>query len=424
MRSRVGTLVGTAGVLASTALATVPVLAQESIEQPATERRIDFPVRVAGVEVRGLDKTAPSVVELEVGWEPGRVVTREDWDLALTRLWNTNIFDSVDATLEDRPEGKVAVFRVTEKFTINPLFRFASDGDITWLQVGASDVNLLGRYQELAVLYERFGSFNGGQVWWRDPRAFGTRVDLLVQLDRLVRPRPAFVQARSQGRVEVNELAWSDQLRYGARLDVFADRFLEPGEGEPQLPDELEGAYLEPGVRVGRVDTVRLRMKGASIELRPGAGVTSLEDQNRYARVNLEGLAFAMAGHRWNFAARVTAGATSWVPPQMRYFLGGLDLIRGYPDNHIRTSRYAVANVEVRFTAFDSKYIAFMPVVFSDAAVAERESESGAVGALSAGFGLRALIPYFVDTGLRADLGFPLTDDEKPRPTVGVFQFF
>jgi hypothetical protein len=276
----------------------------------------------------------------------------------------------------------------------------------------------------VAVLYERFGSFNGGQVWWRNPRAFGTRLDLLVQADRLVRPRPGFVLARSRGRVDINALAWSDRLRYGVRVDAFADRFIEPSLGKPQLPDELEGCYVEPGVRVGRVDTVRLRMVGGSVEIRPGAGMTTLAQRDKYGQANLEARGFVMAASHWNFAARLTAGATTGVPAQLRYFLGGLDLIRGYPDNYIRTSKYAVGNVEVRFVAFDSKYIAFMPIVFTDAAVAESEAVSGAVGAWSAGVGLRALVPYFVNTGLRADLGFPLTGDDTPRPTIGVFQFF
>ncbi len=403
-----------------------PVGAQEGDEEDKASEKpaIDFPVVVERIEIQGLDKTSRDVVEREIGWDQNSTITREQWDLALTRLWNTNLFDSVEAFVEPGAQGHVAVFRVTEKFTINPLFRFASDGDVTWLQLGASDVNVLGQFQEVAVLYERFGSFHGGQVWWRNPRAFGRRIDLLVQADRLVRPRPGFVLARNQGRVEINELAWSDRLRYGVRIDGFVDRFLDPNHGEPQIPRNLEGAYVEPGVRLGRVDTVRLRMRGASVEVRSGGGMTSLDQRNRYAQVSFEALGFAMAGERFNFAARITAGSTSWVPPQMRYFLGGLDLVRGYPDNHIRTSSYAVGNFEVRFTAFDSKYIAFMPIVFSDAAVAERESQSGATGALSAGVGLRALVPYFVDTGLRADLGFPLTAEGKPRPTVGVFQFF
>ncbi len=384
---------------------------------------VSFPVRIHRIEIRGLQGTSPEVVLREVAWNGGATVTKEAWDLAITRLWNTNLFDQVEGTIEERDEGTVAVFQLAEKFTINPLFRFASDGDVLWLQVGASDINVLGRFQEVAVLYERFGSFNGGQVWFRDPRAFGERIDLLVQADRLVRPRPGFVLARNRTRVEVSQLAYSDRLRYGLRVDGFVDRFLDPTQGPSQIPDDLTGLFVDPAVRVGRVDTIRLRMQGASAELRPGMGFMTA-DRGRYQQVNFETLGFLMVGSRWNLAIRGTAGKTSDVPTQLRYFLGGLDFIRGYPDNYLRTQAYAVANAEIRFVAFDSKYVAFMPVVFADGAIAEAEAQSGVRGALSAGTGLRVLIPYFVNTGVRGDIAFPLHGDEKPRPALGVFQFF
>jgi outer membrane protein assembly factor BamA len=397
--------------------------ADEVAQPPAGVDGVSFPVRIHRIEIRGLQGTSPEVVLQEVEWKEGATVTKEAWDLAVTRLWNTNLFDQVAGTIEQSDDENVAVFRLTEKFTINPLFRFASDGDVLWLQIGASDINVLGRFQEVAVLYERFGSFNGGQVWFRDPRAFGERIDLLLQADRLVRPRPGFVLARNRTRVEVSQFAYSDRLRYGLRVDGFVDRFLDPSQEFSQIPEDLTGVFVDPALRVGRIDTIRLRMQGASAELRPGIGFMTV-DRGRYQQVNFETLGFLMVGSRWNLAIRGTAGKTSDVPTQLRYFLGGLDVIRGYPDNYLRTHAYAAANAEVRFVAFDSKYVAFMPVVFADGAIAEAEAQSGVRGALSAGTGLRVLIPYFVNTGVRADIAFPLYGGEKPRPALGVFQFF
>jgi outer membrane protein assembly factor BamA len=413
----------------TSALVCAAILAVTSPSYADTPRAVNhaeetFPTVVHRIEVRGLDSTDEDVVRREIDWNENETISRAQWDLAVTRLWNTHLFDHVQATLERRDDENVAVFSLAEKFTINPLFRFASDGDVLWLQVGASDVNVAGRFQEVAVLYERFGSFQGGQLWWRDPRAFGERIDLLVQADRLVRPRPGFVLARNRSRVEVSQIAWDDRLRYGLRADGFVDRFIEPTQTEPAIPDDLTGVYVDPGLRLGRVDTVRLRMSGASVEVRPGVGLTTREPRGHYQQVNTEALAFLMLGERWNFALRATAGTSTDVPPQLRYFLGGLDVIRGYPDNHLRTHAYAAANAEVRFVAFDSKYVAFMPVVFSDAAVAEAEATTGVEDAVSAGFGLRILIPYFVKTGVRADMAFPLRGEEAPRPALGVYQLF
>lgn len=47
--------------------------------------------------------------------------------------------------------------------------------------------------------YERFLAFNGGQLWFRDPRLFGKRLIGLAQVEWLFRPRPEYTRRRLQG---------------------------------------------------------------------------------------------------------------------------------------------------------------------------------------------------------------------------------
>jgi hypothetical protein len=404
-----------------------------------------FPARVDEVRIEGLLRTNPSVVRRELGFAEGDVITKEQLDLAVTRLWNTTIFARVEGEAVVEDGRTVVLVRLEDRWTLNPLFRFGSGGGTVFFRLGAADNNIAGRFLEVQAQYENFDGFHGGQVLFRDPRLFGERLELLVQADRLVRPRPGFSDQRTQGIVEVAKLAWLDRVRFGLRTSVFANRFLKPLDSAPFYPEESETLLFEPGFRLGRIDVIRLRQSGASFELRPGLGFIGHSDvASQYVTMTAEVLAFAMLGERWNVAVRVRGSDVSHVPSHLELFAGGLDLVRGFPDNYVRSRALALTNVELRFIAFDSTWVALVPTVFTDA-IAARAPDGVPGTALSVGGGLRVLIPKFVGTGLRVDLAVPVVanlrpvreaeqarfgpttpdvDRGAPQASFGVYQFF
>ncbi len=407
-----------------------------------------FPARVDVIRIEGLVRTEPYVVRRELGFVEGDVVTKERLDLAVTRLWNTSIFARVEGEVvretDARGDRVVAVLRLEDRWTLNPLFRFGSGGDASFFRIGAADNNIAGRFLELQAQYEYFDGFHGGQAIFRNPRLFDRRVELAVQVDRLVRPRWGFSDQRTQAVVEVNGLFLSDRLRIGARTSAFANRFLAPLEGPRFYPEATETAVLEPTLRVGRIDTVRIRQRGGSLEVRPAFGATTSEVRDTYAGFTFEALGFLMLGERWNLAGRLRAAGLTRVPPHLMLYAGGLDLLRGFPDNYVRTNALALANVELRFTAFDSTWIALVPTAFVDAA-AFRQPTGAQASAVAVGAGLRVLVPKFVGTGLRVDVALPVhaearavrepdqgrfgpvtpvADVGSAQPSFGVFQFF
>lgn len=427
------------------ALASPRALADEQAPEagvsPATPA---FPLRVDEIRIEGLVRTEPFVVRDELGFTEGDVITRADLDLAVARLWNTTIFAHVLAEVSAAGPRHVLVVTLEDRFTLNPLFSFGSGGSATYVRVGASDNNIAGRFLEAKAQYENFSGFHGGQVVLHDPRLFRERLELFLTGERLTRPRPGFSDQRTSGVVEVQALARGDRLRVGGKVSIFADRYLPPLDPPPFTPPETTTALVEPSLRVGRVDTVRLRQTGASLEVRPGVGFV-LGDA-RFATVTTEALGFAMLGERFNFAVRARVAATSDVREPLQVYAGGLDLVRGVPDNYIRARALALTNVELRAILFDSTWIALVPTVFTDAAVAK--APAGRVGSVFAvGAGLRVLVPKFVGTGLRLDAAVPLVADVEdaavdarpnappapPQPhaktgalsfSVGVYQFF
>ena len=422
----------------------LPSEAKEQDPRALTEEAATFPLRVDAIRIEGLVRTKPHVVRRELGFSEGDVVTKDDFDLAVTRLWNTTIFARVHGEVERSGGKNVVVIVVEDRWTLNPLFRFQTGGDTFFFRIGAADNNVLGRFLEVAAQYEYFDGFHGGQALFRDPRLFGRRMGLLVLVDRLVRPRWGFSDQRTQLVTELAHLFDRDRVAVGMRVSAFANRFLDPLEGPRFFPSPTETLLLEPAFRLGRIDMVRIRQRGASVELRPGVGFTTSDVADTYGTMTGEALGFVMLGERWNLAARVRAANVTRVPAHLELYAGGLDLVRGFPDNYVRTRAFTLANAEVRFTAFDSTWIALVPTVFADA-IAARSPQGPTGTALSVGGGVRVLVPKFVGTGLRVDFAVPVhadfpvvTEPEQGRfgpvtpvadvgslqPSFGVYQFF
>ena len=180
-----------ASLLLVTVVAVLAALALGQGDARASERAT-FPVRVDAIRVDGLVRTHPSVVRRELGFVEGDVITADQYELAFTRLWNTTIFARVEGEVIVEEGRNVFVVRLEDRWTLNPLFSFGSGGDAVFFRLGAADNNIAGRFLEVLAQYENFDGFHGGQVRFRDPRLFGERLELLLQADRLVRPRPGF----------------------------------------------------------------------------------------------------------------------------------------------------------------------------------------------------------------------------------------
>ncbi len=393
--------------------------------EPAV-RVAELPARIDAIEVRGLRLTHRSVVEVEIGYQAGEVLDRERFELGIARLWNTGIFAHVAARIEARGDETVAIYELDERFFLAPVFNFTFLTTRSyWFRAGLKSINTFGRFIDMEAAYERYNVTNGGYGAVRLPRLFRRRLELSARFERLSRPRPEFVTQHTHGTVALGGLLFQDKLWLQGGIDFGYMDFAPPIAGPPLLPRPTWNATLLGAIRLGRIDTDRLRQRGSSLELRPAVGLVLADPQRLYAQVTAELLAFFTVGARWNLAFRVNAGATSRVPAQLRFYIGGLDQVRGFIDNYLRTDLYAVLNAELRVILFDglANWLAIMAVVFGDAVVARAE-EGAAASAGAVGVGLRVLFPKFPRTGLRVDLAQPLAPGTRPQLSLGAFQFF
>lgn len=413
------------------ALQASPLLAQEAAPLAVEPTEVvAFPIRVDRIVIHGLTRTRASVVLRELPFAAGDTISEETWLFSATRLWNATLFNRVTSSIgrETRTGEVVATFALEENWTLNPLFSFAVGGNAGWVRVGASDNNMLGRFLELGAQYERFGDHNGFQTWARDPRFLGKRLDWVVIVERLVRPRPDFADQRVRIGSEVGGLAWNDKLRVTAKVEALYDVLLPLDGGDDTGVPRNWSTLVEWGVRIGRVDTLRVRQRGVSLEVRQTLVATQLATMRGFGQGWLELLALETLGERWNLAGRFQMGAQGDAPEYLQFYLGGLTVVRGYVDNFARTSRYALLNLEARYVAYDSRWISLVAAGFVDAAVTAR-STGGVQPMLSSGVGMRFLLPWMVKTGLRVDGAVPMVAASCrggfcPGLSVGVFQFF
>ena len=383
--------------------------AAQAFAQAAIEIPAELPAQIDALEVNGLWRTKPFVVPRELPWKPGQVVQPAEWELGIQRVWNLGIFSRVSARLERRGEQNVAVIDLEERWTVNLLFRPSLGGGSTQILVGLLDINTLGRYFEAGGLYQWFNRNSGGQGWLRNTRLFDRRLEGLFYVESLVRPRPDYAHVRARTQLEV--INWHrDDLLYGGRIEAMDDWFIPLGPQDRFAPPRPSKSLSLGGMfRKGLVNTVRIRQTGWSLELRPSVWATTAEGYPTFfGRLFVEGFFFQMLGSRWNIAVRAQAGVLTDAQPQHHFFLGGFDLIRGFRDNFLETSAFALTNVEVRFTAFDAMFLAIQPTVFTDVAIARDEATKATRGIFSLGGGVRVLVPRLVRSGFRLDYAFPL----------------
>ncbi len=384
-----------------------------------------LPAVIDTVEVHGLWRTKRFVVERELPWKPGQTVDLTAWNLGLRHLWDMGLFSRVRGTLVRRGRHLVARLDLEERWTATPLIDFGVGGGVTWWEVGLDDRNTLGRFLDTGGYFQSFGDFDGGDLWFSDPRFLDSRQLFTVEGSRLERPRPQFALQRTGARVELDR-DLNETFTLGADLDYEWDQFEKvPGSTEA-LPPTSQIGIVGGLVRFGRVDTVRLLETGQSLELRPSVGITSHPTDRVYGALALQALFFRPLGRRFNFASRLEAGAMTPLPVESEEYVGGLDLVRGLQDSAIQTRLYALANLELRFVAFDSMLLAFQPAAFVDGVVA-RLDNGGLTDAVSFGAGLRILVPRLPDAGLRVDLAEALggpAHSHGPSLSVGTYEFF
>lgn len=413
----------------------------------------DAPLVVETVEIEGLDRTKPYVVEREFEFEVGATTSHEEIEATLRRLRNLEMVGDVNHELRslgpelDEPGepvgGPVELhLEFEERWTLLPITNFRRSGDVTLLRLGAYDTNLLGHYLEFGAAFERLAGVNAGEAWFRNPRLFHRRIDAGVEgayRNRLYTLyddggdiEGGFLLRQFAGVVDADYelLPW---LRSGLRLevadaapglDVVSDEIRRAQE-ERGLPPQTR--LVRPGVTVqlGRLDQYGHHMDGAVARVRVDGAHRRLLSTESFVAIENEIIAARTLFRESHVAARFLTGATGAQALHNQFFVGGLDELRGFRDMRFRGAYRWTANLEYRLPSIMTDWVVVQHAIFADAATAGPDpGDLWGLSGSSIGGGIRLLSPKIHGLVLRLDYAYSLNGDGDAPWSFGGEQFF
>lgn len=426
------------GLVASTSLA--------AAEQSADDASEPGSIYVSDIEIEGLGRTRRHVVERELLFEAGDETSREAVEESVQRLRNMGLFRTAEYRVrsgsdEAGADGHVVTLELDERWTTLPIVSFSSSGGVTNLLLGVFETNLLGRYLEVGLRYNRFGPTNSFVGWFYDRRFLDQRLFAGGELWWTNRQRlyydadgelvDGYLNHRRKVRMGV-EREWARWLSTGLDVFLITDDFtaeLLPADlaqtaDQRALPASSRAIPAEIGATVGRIDHDSYLRHGVAYTQKLAHSNTLWGATSQWTRWTHDVLAFARLPWRQNLAMRLGAGATSAAHPEYQFFVGGFDRVRGFVDSRFRGPYYWVANLEYRIASVDTRWFALQHTAFTDLA-----ATSGRLGALSpsgasSGIGLRLISPKVNRLVIRVDYGWTWIDHGRAPLSFGIGQFF
>lgn len=394
---------------------------------------------------------------------PARV-TREHARRLGMKLMTTGVFRDVKVAFEPHsgaPEESSPArdlhIHVEEKWTTIPVLRAVYGGGTPLRVVGLYDTHVLGRLWTLGGEMRQYGTSPPGFVLYgRDPRAAGGTAYLGGEVWREFRNRQIFDR---EGTIRGHLLSHTSLVRlrilqplasgpgrgagawrYGLDAEFVREatpRFMSkqplPGEaasapavGAPTafkipLRDWTLGRLL-PSFVYDDIDVDLMALDGVRMKGRVGP---ILGAGSPHGLLEAEVFGYTLLGYDLNLAAHAFAGLSTLNTYQARYFLGGLESIRGLPDGYLQGTRAVYASIEVRRILLRLPRLWIQSVLFTDAGAAGDPGSDSLFGSkASAGAGVRFSIPQVNRMVFRLDYAWSLDGSGLKGLTAGMGQFF
>lgn len=334
------------------------------------------------------------------------------------------------------------VIQVDEKWTLLPIFSFTQGGGTHRLILGAYDVNFLGSYTNLGAQYERLGDTNSFFAWVSPQRLLGRDLIPALSLGRRNRVYHVYTpDGEVSGGFWLQRFSvegslvkkWREWFRTGVGLrfedDEFSLDLLSEAARQAQhargLPDASHAALMWVSATLGQLNANRYLVEGTTLSASATHANAHLGSSDSYRDLLLELNFFRTLPLNSTLGVRLASGFASTEMLHRRFFLGGLDALRGFASDRFTGDNYWLGNLELRVPSVDSRWLLLQHIFFVDAAgVGENVNDIAALSGASAGLGLRIIVPKIQDFVIRVDYAFALYEALKSPLGFGGGQFF
>jgi len=176
---------------------------------------------------------------------------------------------------------------------------------------------------------------------------------------------------------------------------------------------------------LGQLDSNRYLVDGTTLSASVTHANAQFGSSDSYRDLLLELNFFRTLPLHSTLGVRLASGFASTEMLHRRFYLGGLDALRGFASDRFSGNNYWLGNLEFRIPSVDSRWFLLQHIFFVDAAgVGENVSDIAALSGASAGLGVRIIVPKIQDFVIRVDYAFPIYDAVASPLGFGGGQFF
>lgn len=397
---------------------------------------------LSNIYFEGLKKTKRTYLERHIHSKVGEEAHQSTIKKDVQVLQNLTAIANVSHRLDTLKQGLVLIFEIEEAITLFPIVNFGGIRGNVWFQLGFKELNLSGKGQELAVVYQNNDRRHTGNLFYKIPYFGKSKWGASLSALRWASVEPlyfgdegVFYEYRniSLGGTVIH----SFQAHH--RVEVGGSYFVELYEKNARHLNEMtpgpERARQEKLLfkivhQYSQISDHRLYLEGWDNAMN-AQRIWNIEDQSTFDIMLNDTRYFKRLGKRNNLAMRLRLGISSNNDsPFAPFVLDSHVNIRGVGNRIDRGTAVAVLNLEYRQLLFELDQFAFQAVGFSD--VGTWRQPGGRLKDLKqrenlisfAGGGLRVIYKRAHNAVFRIDYGFNILNGRGNGLVLGLGQYF
>ncbi|MEM1219354.1 MAG: BamA/TamA family outer membrane protein [Bacteroidota bacterium] len=401
-----------------------------------------MPSQIGQIEFDGLRKNKESFLRRVIESEAGHSLDLEKIQNDLKYLKQLSGVAMAEYRIDTTENGLTIQFQIEEAKTFFPIVNFGGIRDNFWFQLGANEMNLRGRGDQLTVYYQNIDRRHNFNVFYRLPFINGSRWGGTVNVRRFASVEPIYFDEstvfydynnNSLGASIFYQLQSNHFIEFGTTF--FTERFAKnerhQGEVTPG-PDEVDEPKLlfKAIHQINEIDWHYFYQDGFVNQLNVES-VYNLNFGDWFLLVFNDTHYFKRLGKRGNLATRLRLGISSnGNNPFAPFVLDSYINIRGSGNRIDRGTGVIVLNVEYRHTFFEERLFAGQVVGFSDAGT--WRNPGGPLSDLTdienfrhfVGAGFRIIYKKAFNAMIRVDYGVDIYDPSQRGFVLGFGQYF
>lgn len=394
------------------------------------------------INFKGLKRTKEKNILPFIESKKAKIISDSLLTEDVQRLKNMASIGMASYSLDTINELIQITFNIEEVKTLLPILNFGGITDNVWFQAGFSDINWLGKGQQLSVLYQNSDQRHGGHLYYKNPRIKTSAWGYTSNLYRWASMEPLYFAEGTVnydydnngiGATVIRNFGFQRLIELGGTYFIekytkSARQFISntPGpDGLTQTKWLSKISYTE-----NFLDYHSFYLQGLDWQVL-FQNVYNTKDQSLFNTFQLNARYFHRVKQKGNLATRLRLGIASNNDTPFAPFVADSHMnIRGIGNRIDRGTAQFVLNIEYRQSILETTRWGVQVVAFADSGtwrnpggalddLIDRENFKQFVGG-----GIRIIYKKIYGSVLRIDYGIGIYDNSQKGFVIGLGQYF